>query len=202
MRKLMLVAGMIVLLAIVAGCTLPLVNDNGPTINKGYTYKDITPFVVPARLRVTAPPRSAIKPQSFPTQTLSYDTILKAIRREFGSGGYVLEITDTQWRAYTWYQIMGFLLYDDNTNEIPYQKNYFDCDDFAKVTLGDIAKALPGVAFGMLIFEVTVTTPPVYHAVDFFYMPDFYQRIICFEPQGDAAFWFDPHIYKALWVFI
>ncbi len=200
-KKAALVTALVVILVVIAGCTLPLINDQSATDkNPVDSVYHFTPFIVPDYLKVTPPPR--IEPKTtIPTQTLTYkDVILPAIQREFGTWGYELMVTDTKWRAYTWHQIAGFLLYQDDTNKIPYQDNYFDCDDYAKVTLGDIAKALPGVAFGILFFQVRGSE--TYHAVNFFYMPDFYQRIICFEPQGDGFFWFDLRIYKPYWIYI
>ena len=197
-KKAALVTVLVVVLVVLTGCTLPLINGQSATDKESVdSVYHFTPFVVPDYLKVSPPPH--IKPEAIP-QTLSLSIILDAITREFGYWGYELTITDTQWRAYTWYQIAGFLLYQDNTNKIPYQDNYFDCDDYAKVTLGDIAKALPGVAFGILFFQVRGSE--TYHAVNFFYMPDFYQRIICFEPQGDGFFWFDLRIYRPLWIYI
>ena len=61
-----------------------------------------------------------------------------------------------------------------------YEKDWFDCDDYAFAMLGWIRKYLPNAAF--FYCEVFIPSQRIYHALNFLYATD--SKLYYFEPQN------------------
>lgn len=86
----------------------------------------------------------------------------------------------------------------DNVSEIPYEIDFFDCDDYAITLMGNIKQAKHGIAFGFIIVRKGDNT----HAMNFFV--DNQNRIWLVEPQNDSIILYKDvkEYYKAKLVII
>ena len=114
------------------------------------------------------------------TKTIDVSALYSVLYSEFQCD--VMEMSDTKYKTAPYEEYDRFLQYDD-TDEIIYTSEFFDCDDFSVRLHGNIT--IPywsALAFG----ELWVKKPEGGHAVNVFVDNDMEVWIV--EPQTDAIF--------------
>ena len=76
--------------------------------------------------------------------------IIRAIRRDIGTTGYSLHISDRSYTGYSIWEVYRFIKYHDNTDHMSYIPEVFDCDDFAQVLQGNVNRVLKGIPLGTI----------------------------------------------------
>lgn len=115
--------------------------------------------------------------------------VIRAIRRDIGTKGYDLWISDRSYTGYTCHELKRFLR-ADRTNFRRYIRETFDCDDFAQILQGSVNGMLLGIPFGTIWYGGRGWG----HAVNIFYCYR-HDRICLVEPQNDRWYFFN----KAKW---
>lgn len=117
--------------------------------------------------------------------------VVKAIRRDIGTTGFDLHISDRSYTGYTIWEVARFVRFHDPTNHMRYITEVFDCDDFAEVLCGSVNQVLRGIPFGIIWYYGSGWG----HAVNIFYC---YRtdRIYLIEPQNDRIYYFNKRAWR------
>ncbi len=118
--------------------------------------------------------------------------VVKAIRRDIGSSGYSLHISDRSYTGYSIWEVYQFVKYSDNTNHMNYISEVFDCDDFAQVLQGNVNRVLRGIPFGTIWYYGNNWG----HAVNIGYCHR-QDKIYLVEPQNDTFYRFNKNAWRA-----
>ena len=118
--------------------------------------------------------------------------VVRAIRRDIGTTGYALHISDRSYTGYTIWEAYRFITRHDNTNHMRYLSEVFDCDDFAEVLCGGVNKILRGIPFGIIWYYGKNWG----HAVNIGYCYK-QRKIYLVEPQNDKFYRFKKKIWQA-----
>ena len=118
--------------------------------------------------------------------------VVKAIRRDIGTTGFDLHISDRSYTGYTIWEVARFIRFHDPTDHMRYITEVFDCDDFAEVLCGGVNRVLRGIPFGIIWYYGSGWG----HAVNIFYC---YRtdRIYLIEPQNDRIYYFNKRAWRA-----
>lgn len=127
---------------------------------------------------------------------LSSDEVREILIREFGSGPY-LAIYDRHYFALNKSDVEAFL-HSSKIDAIKYQKERFDCDDFAAALRGEFLQWFShghegkgeerGAAFGQITGDLRKASTPNEvrgHAMNFFIASD--RKVYIIEPQTDSV---------------
>ena len=118
--------------------------------------------------------------------------VVKAIRRDIGTKGYALHISDRSYTGYSIWEVWRFIRYHDNTNHMRYISEVFDCDDFAQVLQGSVNRILRGILFGTIWYYGENWG----HAVNIGYCHR-QDKIYLVEPQNDTFYRFNKRAWRA-----
>ncbi|MGK7898562.1 MAG: hypothetical protein AB4372_34340 [Xenococcus sp. (in: cyanobacteria)] len=118
--------------------------------------------------------------------------VVKAIRRDIGTKGYSLHISDRSYTGYSIWEVYKFVRNSDNTNYMRYIPEVFDCDDFAQVLQGNVNRILKGIPFGTIWYYGKGWG----HAVNIGYCHK-QDRIYLVEPQNDKFYRFNKKAWRA-----
>lgn len=118
--------------------------------------------------------------------------VVKAIRKDIGTQGYALHISDRDYTGYTIWEVYRFVRYQDPTNHMQYISEVFDCDDFAQVLQGGVNRVLRGIPFGTIWYYGSNWG----HAVNIGYCHK-QDRIYLVEPQNDKFYRFNKKAWRA-----
>ena len=118
--------------------------------------------------------------------------VVKAIRRDIGTKGYALHISDRSYTGYSIWEVWRFVGYHDNTNHMRYISEVFDCDDFAQVLQGSVNRILRGIPFGTIWYYGKNWG----HAVNIGYCHR-QDKIYLVEPQNDTFYRFNKRAWRA-----
>ncbi len=117
--------------------------------------------------------------------------VVKAIRRDIGTKGYSLHISDKSYTGYSIWEVYQFVKNSDNTNYMRYISEVFDCDDFAQVLQGNVNRVLKGIPFGTIWYYGKDWG----HAVNIGYCHK-QDRIYLVEPQNDKFYRFNKKAWR------
>jgi hypothetical protein len=117
--------------------------------------------------------------------------IVRAIRRDIGTKGYALHISDGSYTGYSIWEVHKFVKYHDNTDLMTYISEVFDCDDFAQVLQGNVNRVLKGIPFGTIWYYGKNWG----HAVNIAYCHRL-DRVYLVEPQNDKFYWFNKSAWR------
>ncbi len=120
-----------------------------------------------------------------------YD-VVSAIRRDIGTSGYALHISDSSYTGYSIWEVYRFVRYHDNTDHMPYISEVFDCDDFAQVLQGNVNRTMKGIPFGTIWYYGSNWG----HAVNIGYC-HIQKKIYLVEPQSDRFYRFNKSSWRA-----
>lgn len=165
------------------------------------TFRDITPPATPPYLEqgtklveeVESEPRSEEVDLAFggrPNVPAAW--VVNAIRRDIGTTGYSLHISDRSYTGYSIWEVHKFVRYHDSTNHMRYISEVFDCDDFAQVLQGSVNRVLRGIPFGTIWYYGSNWG----HAVNIGYCHRL-NRIYLVEPQNDTFYYFNKSAWRA-----
>jgi hypothetical protein len=118
--------------------------------------------------------------------------VVRAIRRDIGTRGYALHISDRSYTGYSIWEVYRFVRYHDNTNHMRYISEVFDCDDFAQVLQGSVNRILRGIPFGTIWYYGKNWG----HAVNIGYCHR-QDKIYLVEPQNDKFYRFNKRAWRA-----
>lgn len=118
--------------------------------------------------------------------------VVRAIRRDIGTRGYALHISDRSYTGYSIWEVYRFVRYHDNTNHMRYISEVFDCDDFAQVLQGSVNRVLRGIPFGTIWYYGRGWG----HAVNIGYCHR-QDKIYLVEPQTDRFYRFNKKAWRA-----
>jgi len=118
--------------------------------------------------------------------------IVRAIRRDIGTTGYSLHISDKSYTGYSIWEVYRFVKYHDNTDHMSYISEVFDCDDFAQVLQGNVNRVLRGIPFGTIWYYGSNWG----HAVNIGYCHR-QDKIYLVEPQNDKFYRFNKTAWRA-----
>lgn len=121
--------------------------------------------------------------------------VIAAIRRDIGTTGYALHISDRSYTGYSIWEVSRFIRYHDNTDHMRYISEVFDCDDFAQVLQGNANRVLRGIPFGTIWYYGT-NSRRWGHAVNIGYC-HVQRRIYLVEPQNDVFYRFNKPAWRA-----
>lgn len=113
-------------------------------------------------------------------------SVVRAIRRDIGTSGYSLHISDRSYTGYSIWEVYQFVKYYDNTDKMNYISEVFDCDDFAQVLQGNVNRVLRGIPFGTIWYYGNNWG----HAVNIGYCHR-QDKIYLIEPQNDTFYRFN-----------
>jgi hypothetical protein len=141
------------------------------------TFRDITPPATPPYLEqgtnlveeVESQPSSEVDLAFGGRPNVPASWVVNAIRRDIGTTGYCLHISDRSYTGYSIWEVHRFVRYGDNTNHMRYISEVFDCDDFAQVLQGSVNRVLR----------------------------DRLNRIYLVEPQNDTFYYFNKSAWRA-----
>ncbi len=122
--------------------------------------------------------------------------VVSAIRRDIGTTGYSLHISDSSYTGYSIWDVYRFVYLHDRTDLMSYISEVFDCDDFAQVLQGNVNRVLRGVAFGTIWYYGSTGGRPWGHAVNIGYC-HLQRRIYMVEPQNDRFYRFNKSAWRA-----
>ncbi len=110
-------------------------------------------------------------------------------------------LSDRTYLNYTLDEVCKFLSMD-RTSFKEYIPEYYDCDDFSKTLLGNVASNLPGCPFGIIWYYGIDPKGKFYgHSVNIFY--DAHKKeILLIEPQNDKIYKFNKGRMSAQFVMI
>lgn len=118
--------------------------------------------------------------------------VIRAIRRDIGTTGYSLHISDNSYTGYSIWEVYRFIRYHDGTNHMGYISEVFDCDDFAQVLQGNVNRVLRGIPFGTIWYFGRGWG----HAVNIGYCHR-QDKIYLVEPQNDTFYRFNKRAWRA-----
>jgi hypothetical protein len=118
--------------------------------------------------------------------------VVRAIRRDIGTTGYSLHISDRSYTGYTIWEVYRFITRHDKTNHMRYISEVFDCDDFAEVLCGEVNKNLRGIPFGIIWYYGKNWG----HAVNIGYCYK-QRRMYLVEPQNHKFYRFNKKMWRA-----
>ena len=118
--------------------------------------------------------------------------VIRAIRRDIGTTGYCLHISDKSYTGYSIWEVYNFVKYYDNTNHMRYIPEVFDCDDFAQVLQGNVNRVLRGIPLGTIWYYGKNWG----HAVNIGYCHR-QDKIYLVEPQNDRFYRFNKAAWRA-----
>ena len=118
--------------------------------------------------------------------------VVRAIRRDIGTTGYSLHISDRSYTGYSIWEVYNFVRYYDNTNHMRYIPEVFDCDDFAQVLQGNVNRVLRGIPLGTIWYYGKNWG----HAVNIGYCHR-QDKIYLVEPQNDRFYRFNKVAWRA-----
>ncbi len=159
------------------------------------TYRDIVPPEVPPYLDseteifdIDANPEDAkdVDLAFGGRPNVPASNVVRAIRRDIGTKGYSLHISDKSYTGYSIWEASRFVRTHDSTNHMRYISEVFDCDDFAQVLQGNVNRVLKGIPFGTIWYYGKGWG----HAVNIGYCHR-QDRIYLVEPQNDKFYRFN-----------
>ena len=118
--------------------------------------------------------------------------VINAIRRDIGTRGYDLHISDKSYTGYSIWEVQRFIKSHDNTNHMRYISEVFDCDDFAQVLQGGVNRVMLGIPFGTIWYYGNNWG----HAVNIGYCHR-QDKIYLVEPQNDRFYRFNKRSWRA-----
>lgn len=118
--------------------------------------------------------------------------VIRAIRRDIGTSGYALHISDRSYTGYSIWEVYNFVKYHDSTNHMSYISEVFDCDDFAQVLQGNVNRVLRGIPLGTIWYYGRGWG----HAVNIGYCHR-QDKIYLVEPQNDSFYRFNKNAWRA-----
>jgi hypothetical protein len=111
--------------------------------------------------------------------------VVRAIRRDIGSRGYALHISDKSYTGYSIWDVHRYVTRHDRTDLLRYMREIFDCDDFAQVLQGNVNRVMMGIPFGTIWYYGQNWG----HAVNIGYC-HIQKKIYLVEPQNDRFYRF------------
>lgn len=116
-------------------------------------------------------------------------TLLKEVLKNTLDRCNAIYLSDRTYLEYTLDEIVKFISMD-RTSFKEYIPEYYDCDDFSKTLLGNVAANLPGCPFGIIWYYGIDPKGKVYgHSVNIFY--DAHKKeMVLIEPQNDKMYKF------------
>ena len=117
--------------------------------------------------------------------------VAKAIRRDIGTKGYALHISDRNYVGYSIWEVQRFIATHADTNHMTYITDAFDCDDFAEVLCGEVNHILKGIPFGIIWYYGKGWG----HAVNIGYCHR-QDKIYLVEPQSDTFYRFNKKAWR------
>ena len=117
--------------------------------------------------------------------------VVSAIRRDIGTRGYDLHISDRSYTGYSIWEAYRFVRTHDSTNHMRYIGEVFDCDDFAEVLCGGVNRILRGIPFGIIWYYGSGWG----HAVNIGYCHR-QDRMYLVEPQNDTFYRFNKQKWR------
>ena len=117
--------------------------------------------------------------------------VVRAIRRDIGTRGYDLHISDRSYTGYSIWEVARFVRTHDNTNHMRYIREVFDCDDFAEVLCGGVNRVLRGIPFGIIWYYGEGWG----HAVNIGYCHR-QDKMYLVEPQNDRFYRFNKRAWR------
>ncbi len=121
--------------------------------------------------------------------------IVRAIRRDIGTSGYELHISDRSYTGYSIWEVSNFVRRYDNTNHERYIAEVFDCDDFAQVLQGNVNRYMKGIPLGTIWYYGTSNGKPWGHAVNIGYCHR-QDKMYLIEPQNDKFYRFNKSAWR------
>lgn len=118
--------------------------------------------------------------------------VVRAIRRDIGTKGYKLHISDRDYTGYSIWEVHRYVTRHDSTNHMRYISEVFDCDDFAQVLQGNVNRVLKGIPFGTIWYYGKNWG----HAVNIGYCHR-QDKIYLVEPQNDKFYRFNKSAWRA-----
>jgi len=92
-----------------------------------------------------------------------------------------IRISDNNYRLFGMNDVIQTIKLD-RVNEMKYENDTFDCEDYSIALMGFMRKMLKGIAFGMM----WVNGPKGPHSINFFIDED--RDLWCVEPQNHMVF--------------
>ena len=108
--------------------------------------------------------------------------VREAIKQRCGKSKWSMQIylADSEYLYYSYGELVAYIAEND-IDSWTYIREHRDCDDFARILIGDIKREFPGIAIGY----AKVLRDGYYHALVIFYDPLHNPRVVLFEPQND-----------------
>jgi hypothetical protein len=164
------------------------------------TIRDIRPPATPPYLEdgtelvdeLEQEPRSEVDLAFGGRPNVPKSWVINAIRRDIGTTGYALHISDSSYTGYPIWEVHRFVKYHDTTDHMLYIAEVFDCDDFAQVLQGTVNRVFRGIPFGTIWYY----GPGWGHAVNIGYCHRL-NRIYLVEPQNDTFYYFNKKAWRA-----